>query len=85
MASGATVQVRMDPSIKKQAKAVLDQLGISMSDAIGIYFRQIILRREIPFELKLPNDATLQAIEQLESGKGVTFNSTDELFEDLGN
>ena len=85
MASGATVQVRMDPSIKKQAKAVLDQLGISMSDAIGVYFRQIILRREIPFELKLPNDATLQAIEQLESGKGVTFNNTDELFEDLGN
>ena len=85
MANGAYVQARMDPSIKKQAQAVFNKLGISMSDAIGCYFRQVVMRQGIPFELKLPNDVTLKAIEQLESGKGVTFNNTDELFEDLEN
>jgi DNA-damage-inducible protein J len=85
MANGTYVQVKMDPSIKKQARAVLDQLGISMSDAVGVYFRQIIRSRGIPFELKLPSDATLEAVKELESGKGATFDTADELFEDLKN
>ena len=83
MTNGATVQARIDPSIKKEAKEVLDELGLSMSEAIGIYFRQIVLQRAIPFELKLPNTATLQAVEQLESEKGVTYDNVDELLEDL--
>ena len=83
MANGTTIQARIDPNVKRQARDVLDKLGISMSEAIGVYIRQIVLRQGIPFELKLPNQATLQAIEELESGKGVTFNSADELFKDL--
>ena len=83
MANGAVVQARIDPQIKEDARDVLDELGMSMSEAIVVYLRQIVLRRAIPFELKLPNKATLQAVEQLESGKGVTFNNANELFEDL--
>jgi DNA-damage-inducible protein J len=83
MANGTTIQARIDPKVKRQARDVLDKLGISMSEAIGVYIRQIVLRQAIPFELKLPNQATLQAIEELESGKGVTFDSADELFKDL--
>jgi len=83
MANGAVVQARIDPQIKEDARDVLDELGMSMSEAIVVYLRQIVLCRAIPFELKLPNKATLQAVEQLESGKGVTFNNANELFEDL--
>jgi len=83
MANGAVVQARIDPQIKEDARGVLNELGMSMSEAIVVYLRQIALRRAIPFELKLPNKATLQAVEQLDSGKGVTFNNTDKLFEDL--
>jgi DNA-damage-inducible protein J len=82
MANGAYLQVRMDPSIKEQAKDILDQLGMSMSDAVGVYFRQIIRTKSIPFELKV---STLQAIDEIESGKGAVFDTTDELFEDLDN
>lgn len=83
MANETYIQARIDPDIKAQARSVLDKLGLSMSEAIGIYIRQIVLQQKIPFELKLPNKATLQAVEQLESGKGVTFNNVDELIEDL--
>ena len=83
MANDSYIQARIDPNIKKQARDVLDKLGISMSEAIGIYIRQIVLRQAIPFELKLPNQATLQAVEQLESGNGVTFDNADKLLEDL--
>ena len=85
MANGTYVQARIDPHIKEEARSILDELGISMSEAIVVYLKQIILQRGIPFELKLPNKATLQAVQQLESGKGVTFGSVDELLEDLEN
>ncbi|OHB61814.1 MAG: hypothetical protein A2168_02280 [Planctomycetes bacterium RBG_13_50_24] len=83
MANGAIVQARIDPQIKEDARGVLDELGMSMSEAIGIYLRQIVLRRAIPFELKLPNKATLQAIRELEEGKGAKFATVKEFFKEL--
>jgi DNA-damage-inducible protein J len=85
MRNGSYVQARIDPRIKEEARSILDELGISMSEAIVVYLKQIILHRGIPFELKLPNKATLQAVKQLEASKGVTFDSVDELLEDLDN
>lgn len=85
MGNDSYVQARVDPRIKEQARNVLHELGMSMSEAIVVYLKQIILQRGIPFELKLPNKATLQAVRELESGKGATFDSVDELFEDLEN
>ncbi len=83
MSNSATIQTRIDPNIKQQAKRILDTLGITMSEAIGAYLRQIVLRKGIPFELKIPNEATMQAVEQLESGKGTTFDNVDDFLKDL--
>ena len=78
-----TIQARIDDKSKEEAKKVLNVLGLSISEAITLYFRQIILCRGIPFEVKIPNKATLEAIGELESGKGAKFATTKELFEDL--
>lgn len=57
MARTANVFTRVEPSIKEQAEEVLDQLGIPMSNAIGMFLRQVVLQRGIPFEIKLPTNA----------------------------
>ena len=54
MAKTANVFARVEPELKEQAEHVLDQLGISMSDAVGMFLRQIVLHNGIPFEMKLP-------------------------------
>ncbi len=54
MARTANVFARVEPEIKEQAESVLDQLGIPMSNAIGMFLRQIVIQRGIPFEMKLP-------------------------------
>ena len=54
MARTSSVYTRVEPSIKEQAEAILDQLGISTSSAVEMFLRQIILQRGIPFEMKLP-------------------------------
>ena len=54
MSRTANVFARVEPEIKKQAETVLDQLGIPMSNAVGMFLRQIVIQRGIPFEMKLP-------------------------------
>jgi len=51
----SNVFARVEPEIKDQAEKVLNQLGIPMSNAIGLFLRQIIMHRGIPFDMKLPN------------------------------
>ncbi|MDR2908448.1 MAG: type II toxin-antitoxin system RelB/DinJ family antitoxin [Oscillospiraceae bacterium] len=50
----SNVFARVEPGIKEQAEYVLSQLGIPMSNAIGLFLRQVIMQRGIPFEMKLP-------------------------------
>lgn len=55
MARTASVFARVEPEVKEQAEQVLDRLGIPMSNAVGMFLRQIVLQRGIPFEMKLPS------------------------------
>ena len=54
MARTANVFARIEPEIKEQAEEVLNQLGIPMSNAVGMFLRQLVIQRGIPFEMKLP-------------------------------
>jgi addiction module RelB/DinJ family antitoxin len=54
MARTSNVFVRVEPEVKEQAEAVLNQLGIPMSNAVGMFLRQVVIQRGIPFEMKLP-------------------------------
>ncbi len=50
----ANVFTRVDPDTKEQAEAILNQLGIPMSNAIGMFLKQIVMQRGIPFDIKIP-------------------------------
>ncbi len=78
-----TINARIDVESKNQAQEILEKLGLSMSGAIDMFFKQVVLHHGIPFDVKLPNKDTVQAIEELESGKGKKYTSTKELFKDL--
>jgi len=54
MARTSNIYARIEPELKKQAEAVLGQLGIPMSNAIGLFLRQVVLQQGIPFEMKIP-------------------------------
>ena len=54
MSKTSNVFARIEPDLKEKAEAILSQLGIPMSNAIGMFLRQIVLQRGIPFDMKLP-------------------------------
>lgn len=62
MARTSTVYVRVEPELKEQAEQVLDQLGIPMSNAVGMFLRQVVLQNGIPFDLKLPTPVAAGAL-----------------------
>lgn len=54
MAKTANLYARIEPDIKEQAEGILSALGIPVSNAINMFYKQIILQNSIPFEVKLP-------------------------------
>ena len=50
----ANLYVRIKPDVKEQAESILSILGITASNAINMFYKQIILNRGIPFEVKIP-------------------------------
>ncbi len=50
----ANLYARIEPGVKEQAENILSALGIPVSNAINMFYKQIILHRGIPFDVKLP-------------------------------
>ncbi|MCM1254128.1 MAG: type II toxin-antitoxin system RelB/DinJ family antitoxin [Clostridium sp.] len=77
MAKSANLYARIEPAVKEQAESILNALGIPASNAINMFYKQIILQKGLPFEVKLPEhplDIRQMTIDQLdvELEKGYT-------------
>jgi len=84
MSKTATIQTRVDPSVKRNAQKILAKLNITMSEAISMYLSQIALQRGIPFELKIPTELTAKTLQESEEGRNLhSVSSTEQLFQDL--
>jgi DNA-damage-inducible protein J len=88
MEKTSTVQIRIEPELKASVEKVLDDLGLSMSSAISLFLKQVVLHDGLPFPVKIPNVETKAALDEIEaikanksSDKGQT---KEELYEDLG-
>ena len=84
MAKTAMTHARLTPEVKEKAERILKELGISISAAYELFYRQIIAHRGLPFEVSLPNEKTLRAMKEARSGKGKKYDSVKDVFEDLG-
>jgi len=73
--------VYLDSNMKEQAKQIFKKYGVSLSDAINMFLTQSVMERGLPFELKLPNEETIQAIEDAHKG----INGDTVTFEELEN
>ncbi|SHK51740.1 type II toxin-antitoxin system RelB/DinJ family antitoxin [Hespellia stercorisuis] len=51
----ANLYARIEPEVKEQAEGILSALGIPASNAINMFYKQIILQRGLPFDVKIPS------------------------------
>ena len=82
------IQVRIDSETKKKAKEILDTLGLDISTAVKMLFRQIINTKNLPLEIRDENGFTLKGAEELRASildaekSGRKFKSGKELIKD---
>lgn len=80
MAKTETIRARVEPELKHQAEGVLRELGLSATEAITLFYTQVAMRRGLPFDVKIPNADTVEAMRQAESGEHlIEYNDLDEL------
>lgn len=70
----AVVRARIDEDLKSDVEGVLSQLGLSMSEAIGLFMAQIKLTNGIPFDIKVPNKATLKTFRDTDAKRNLVHN-----------
>lgn len=77
------VRSRVEPELKDSANEVLAQLGLTLSDGIRLFLRQVVANRGLPFDVKVPNAETLAAMEEARSIAKARFGSAQDLIDDL--
>ena len=85
MAKTAVISARIDPELKESAERTFRDLGLTTTQAITLFLKQVELQRGLPFPVKIPNEATRSALEDAQARRNLeSFSSADDLFEDLG-
>ena len=84
MPKTAVISARIDPHLKQNAEHIFSELGLTTSQAITLFYKQVGLTRGLPFEVKLPNQATREALEDARQRRNLeSADSLRDLFADL--
>ncbi len=79
------IRARVSANLKVEAESILNQIGLSASDAIRMFYRQIILYNGLPFPARIPNATTRKALRDAEAGENLTrYADAEDLFRKLG-
>jgi DNA-damage-inducible protein J len=85
MAKTEAIKARVEPKLKAEAERILDKLGLDASDAIRVFYKQVVLRKGLPFDVAIPNEATRRAMRDVQKGRGLTrYKNSAEMRAKLG-
>lgn len=80
----AEVRTRVEPKLKKEAGKIFKGLGLNESEGVRLLLKGLVLHKGIPFDFKIPNEETLQAMKDADEGNTIgPYNSVDELIKEL--
>ncbi|MBI4672466.1 MAG: type II toxin-antitoxin system RelB/DinJ family antitoxin [Chloroflexi bacterium] len=85
MSHSDMIQVRVDPVLKEQVEDIFEELGLSTSQAITLFYQQVKENHGLPFEADIPNAITRQTFEDTDAGRNLVHaDDEDDLFKRLG-
>lgn len=77
------INTRIEPKLKVRAEAILHKVGLTSAEAVRLFYMQVCLNNGLPFEVRIPNKATIKALHDSDRRKTRKAKNVDELFEDL--
>jgi len=58
MAKTATIRARIEPNLKEEVEKLFRKMGLTTTEAINLFYRQVKLRNGLPFNIVIPNKTT---------------------------
>lgn len=81
----STVRARIKPDLKGKAEQVFHKLGLTATQAITLFYKQVEMRNGLPFDVVIPNETTLRTFNETDAGKNlVVCEDADDMFRKLG-
>ena len=81
----ATIRARVTPELKTSAENIFKELGLSTTEAITLFYRQVKMRNGLPFEVVVPNEMTEKVLKDTDVGRNlVRCDDAGGMFERLG-
>lgn len=85
MGKTSTIRARIEPDLKAKAEHIFKQLGLTTTQAITLFYKQVELKKGLPFDVAIPNETTLETFSNTDAGKDVIICSdADDMFKKLG-
>ena len=85
MSKTAMIRARTEPSLKEEVENILEKLGMTSTEAINMFYRQVKLRKGLPFDVKIPNKVTTETFKKTDEGKELNdYDSIDVFFAKMG-
>jgi DNA-damage-inducible protein J len=75
----AIINARIEPELKSQVENILKEVGLNATQAITLFYKQVLLNNGIPFDIKIPNDETQKAIEDARQNKNMHLTTLEDL------
>ena len=72
MSKPETIRTRIEAELRHNAEAVLVALGLSATEALTLFYKQISLQYGLPFDVKIPNDVTIKTLKQVRNRGDLT-------------
>lgn len=84
MSKTAMIRARTEPRLKEEVESIFSELGITSTEAINMFYKQVRLRKGIPFEIKIPNKVTRKTFNDSDNKKNrKSFKNINDLLKDL--
>lgn len=83
MNKDSVVRARIDHETKERSSEALRSMGLSLSDAVRLMLIRVAEEKRLPFDVHVPNPTTIEAMKEIEDGRGTRFNNPEEFFRDL--
>ena len=81
----SSVRSRIEPALKNKAEQVFHDLGLSTTQAITLFFKQVELRNGLPFDVTIPNETTRRTLGGTDAGRDlVVCEDAEDMFKKLG-
>jgi len=85
MPETSTVHARIEPALKNETEELFHKLGLSVTQAITLFYKQVQMRKGLPFDVIIPNEATRRTFEDTDAKrKLIVCEDADDMFNKLG-